>query len=402
MTRLRSWAGNLALILFGVAVPVLLAEGALRVMDRARPGGKEQVERNSYTEYDPVLGWRKTAGANVSYVRRDYRSTFRINGHGLRGPERSLEKPAGTLRVLALGDSFVEAFMVSDEEMVTTRIEARLRDRLGCPVEVLNGGTVGYSTDQEYLFYRDVGHRFGADVVILFTYHNDLPPLVRDRYHAFPKPTLDFEAAPPRVANEPVPVYRAESVLPTPPLAPAAPPGSHLLEFVKDRIERGSARTYNRLASWGVWESLRILPANEEINLYRSPPMGHLNAVWSAYTWTLESLKRLTAATQSGLVVAYIPSRMEVSAPDYEITEARYGVTPSTFDRSAVANRINTITRRFNLPFIDLTPALKGADGTFRPVYFATDSHWNARGQAAAGGATADFLVDQRLLTCPR
>ena len=399
MTRLRSWAGNLALILFGIAAPLVLAESALRALDRARPGGKEQVERNSYTEYDPVLGWRKTTGANVSYVRRDYRSSFRINAHGLRGPERSLPKPAGTLRVLALGDSFVEAFMVSDEEMVTTQIEWRLRARLGCPVEVLNGGTVGYSTDQEYLFYRDVGHRFGADIVILFTYHNDLPPLVRDRYHAFPKPILSFEEAPPKVANEPVPVYRAESA---PPTAPAAPAGLHLLEFVKDRIERGSARTYNRLASWGVWEPLRVLPANEEINLYRSPPMGHLNPVWSAYTWTLDSLKRLTASHQSGLVVAYIPSRMEVNDPDYEITEARYGVTPSTFDRSAVSDRINSITGRFDIPFIDLTPALKRATGTFRPVYFATDSHWNARGQAAAGVAAADFLVDQRGLTCLR
>jgi hypothetical protein len=93
---------------------------------------------------------------------------------------------------------------------------------------------------------------------------------------------------------------------------------------------------------------------------------------------------------------------MEVNDPDYEITEARYGVTPSTFNRSAVRNRVNAITGRFDIPFIDLTPALKQARGRFRPVYFATDSHWNARGQAAAAGAAADFLVDQRQLTCPR
>jgi lysophospholipase L1-like esterase len=274
VTRLRSWAGNLALVLLGVVVPLVLAEGLLRALDRSRPGGKEQVERNSYTEYDPVLGWRKTAGANVRYVRRDYRSTFRINAHGLRGPERSFEKPAGTLRVLALGDSFIEAFMVSDAEMVSTQIEARLRARLRCTVEVINGGTVGYSTDQEYLFYRDVGHRYGADVVILFTYHNDLPPLVRDRYHVFPKPILSFEEAPPKVANEPVPVYQAESPPPAAAVAPPAPPGSLLLEFVKDRIERGSARTYNRLASWGLWEPLRLLPENEELKPLPAAPHG--------------------------------------------------------------------------------------------------------------------------------
>ncbi len=107
MTWVRSWAGKIALLAFGVGLPLLVAEGVLRVMARREPGGKEQVERNHHTESDPVLGWRKRPGAHATYVRRDCRSEFQVNAKGLRGPERPYSKPPGTVRVLVLGDSFV-------------------------------------------------------------------------------------------------------------------------------------------------------------------------------------------------------------------------------------------------------------------------------------------------------
>ncbi len=56
MTWVRSWAGKIALLAFGVSLPLLTAEAVLRLMAASEPGGKEQVERNHYTEYDPVLG----------------------------------------------------------------------------------------------------------------------------------------------------------------------------------------------------------------------------------------------------------------------------------------------------------------------------------------------------------
>ncbi|HET7747600.1 MAG TPA: hypothetical protein VFM29_09895, partial [Vicinamibacteria bacterium] len=56
------------------------------------------------------------------------------------------------------------------------------------------------------------------------------------------------------------------------------------------------------------------------------------------------------------------------------------------------------IAGRLGLPFLDLTPPLAEADGTFTPTYFQTDSHWNARGQEVAARALAAFLAGQGLL----
>jgi len=392
--RLRGMAANLALALFSIALVLGMAEVVLRVLARQTRGGKEQRERNRYTEYDPVLGWRKTPGANVVYDRREYHVEYRVNAQGLRGPDRPYAKPPGVARVLALGDSFVEAFMVPDAQTVTARLEADLLGR-GCRVEVINGGTVGYSTDQEYLFYRDEGRKYAPDVVLLFVYQNDIPSLAQEEYIGYPKPRLDFSTDPPAVANEPVPRYQAP-----PAAAPAAPERvpSYVVEFVKNALERTSARTYNRLARAGLWEPLRQLEMNDEIRLFHVPELGHLRPAWSAFTWTLQTLNKAVAAAGGRLVVAYIPGRMEVSPRTWELTEARYGMDPKEYDAKAIANRVRYITGRVGIPSIDLTEPLARANGLAKPTYFQTDSHWNARGQDVAGQALSDFLAQSGAL----
>jgi hypothetical protein len=395
VSRLRSAAANLALAAVSVMVVLLLAEAALRILARGRAGGKEQRERHRYTEYDPVLGWRKTPGARVVYDRREYHVEFTLNAHGLRGPDLPEARTPGAARVLALGDSFVEAFMVPDGETVTDRLQQALGEA-ECRAEVVNGGTVGYSTDQEYLFFRDEGRRYAADAVVLFVYHNDIPYLLLDEYLGYPKPRLDFAASPPAVANQPVPRYEPAAA-PAPPPAGEATATSYVAELVKDSLERTSARTYNRLADLGLWERRRTLPLNEEMQLYRQPELGHLRPAWSAFTWTLQTLAAEVSRAGGRLLVAYVPSRMEVSASTWELTQARYALDPA-YDRAAVAARVRYIAGRLGLPLLDLTAPLTEAARPLRATYFKTDSHWNARGQAVAGRAVADFLRAERLL----
>jgi hypothetical protein len=395
---LRSALQNLALCAASLAVSLLAAELGLRLLSGPARAGKEQLERARYTEHDPVLGWRKRPGASVRFERRDYVSEWSVNRHGLRGPDRPYEKPAAGSRVLALGDSFVEAFMLDDAHMLTTRLEARLRER-GCRSEVINGGTVGYGTDQEYLFFAEEGRKYAPDVVVVFVYHNDIPYLVLDRNLGFPKPLLSFETAPPTVTNLPVPPYQPPPAA-TPPPAPEAFARSYLLEMLKDRLERAAPRAYDRLAGFGLFEPLRRLEMNDELQLYRVPELGHLRRAWSAFTWTLESLGRSVEASGGRLVVAYVPSRMEVQDSVWELTQVRYGLAPGAYRRGAVAERVRYISDRLRLPVLDLTAPLTQAEGLLTPVYFPTDSHWNARGQDVAAAALADFLSHGPLPGC--
>jgi hypothetical protein len=391
--RLRALLQNLALLLFSLALSIVVTEVALRLLLPAPKGGKEQLERIRYTEHDPVLGWRKKPGASVRFERRDFSSHFTINAHGLRGKDRPYGREPGVARALLLGDSFVEAFMVDDPRTPAARLEAELAGG-GCRADVINGGTTGYSTDQEYLFFRDEGRKYRADVVVLYVYHNDIPYLVLDDNLGFPKPLLSFDSDPPVVTNLPVPAYVPPSL---PPPSPPPPPRFYLWEFVKSRLERSAPRTYNRLAAIGLWEPLRRLPLNEELNLYHLPELGHLRPAWSAFTWTLESLDREVQASGGRLVIAYVPSRMEVQDSVWELTKLRYGLSLA-YHRHTVARRVGYIATRLHLPFVDLTEPLTEAEGLLSPVYFATDNHWNARGMAVAARALAHDLLTRHLL----
>ncbi len=376
-------------------ITLLAVESLLRLLAAPAVGGKEQRERDRYTQHDTVLGWRKLPGAAVRIERRDYASAFRLNARGLRGPEVPRERVAGVARLLALGDSFVEAFMVEDAATPTARLEAHLAGR-GCTAEVVNGGTVGYSTDQEYLFFCDEGREYGADIVLLYVYHNDIPYLVLDENLGYPKPLLSFESSPPRVTNLPVPRYVPPP--PAKPAPPAAPPRSHLAALVKDRLERSTPRAYNRLARLGLWAPLSRLGLNDELQLYRTPELGHLRPAWSAFTWTLQALAHEVARAQGRLVVVYVPSRMEVQDDVWELTQVRYELDPRLYDRHAVAQRIRYLAGRLRLPFVDLTAPLARAEGLLAPTYFPTDSHWNARGMDVAASALAGELLAARLI----
>jgi len=83
------------------------------------------VTDRTYTAFDPC-------------TERD--TTFPRNSQGARGKEWSLEKPQGTLRVLAVGASTTYGVNNQDHETWPAVLEAELRQRTGRPIEVLNGG----------------------------------------------------------------------------------------------------------------------------------------------------------------------------------------------------------------------------------------------------------------------
>src|SRR5712691_8738577 len=171
--RGRALLVNVATALASLAVGLLVIEGVARATLRRRGGGKERDEASLYMEYDPHLGWKHRPGARATYHRREYTTEVAFNSHGLRETERDYAAPPGTFRVLALGDSFVEGYTVPYEQTMTHVLETSLA-RPACPVEVLNAGTAAWSTDQEYLFYRDEGVKYSPQVVLAFFYYNDV------------------------------------------------------------------------------------------------------------------------------------------------------------------------------------------------------------------------------------
>jgi hypothetical protein len=93
-----------------------------------------------------------------------------INSLGFRGPEVDLDKEAGVVRIVVLGDSFTYGHGVGWEEAFPARCEQILHARGSSCVQVLNLGVPGYNTVMELAFLRELGLRLDADgIVVGFT-----------------------------------------------------------------------------------------------------------------------------------------------------------------------------------------------------------------------------------------
>src|SRR5690606_24310349 len=102
-----------------------------------------------------------------------------VNRLGLRGPETTLEKPAGTYRILCLGDSTTFGLFVADSEAYPRRLEAALRADLP-QIEVLNAGVPGFGTHDQLRFLRERAHRLAPDLVVHLFCQNDLTDIGED------------------------------------------------------------------------------------------------------------------------------------------------------------------------------------------------------------------------------
>jgi hypothetical protein len=135
--------------------------------------------RTSRTQFQPELykpnrerGWVLRPGAS-GVVAVETRQYVRINSRGFRDEERSYDKPANTLRIAVLGNSWTEALQVPLDKTYTAVLQRELTKR-ACfasqRVEVLNFGVAGYSTAQELLTLQQEVWKYRPDVVLLAFY----------------------------------------------------------------------------------------------------------------------------------------------------------------------------------------------------------------------------------------
>jgi hypothetical protein len=146
-----------------LAVPIV-AELALRI-------GHVQFDSQLYTA-DHQRGWSLRAGAEGLVV-GETRQYVHVNKHGFRDVNRSYEKPASTIRIAVLGNSWTEAMQVPLDKSYCSLLERKLTEiscYAGKQVEVLNFGVSGYSTAQELLLLRQEVWKYHPDVVVVAFY----------------------------------------------------------------------------------------------------------------------------------------------------------------------------------------------------------------------------------------
>ena len=169
-SMLRSLSQKLGLILGGILIAFVIAEIAVRVLGLA--------PAEFYT-YDRYAGWKIKPYA-YGWQTHEGNALMQANSDGFRGPEYTVPKPPGTLRIAVLGDSFTEAQHVPFEDTFCSVAQRDLQlqtpftiggdgrpQRLFTNVEVMNFGCDGYGTTQELEILRHWVWKYSPDVVVL-------------------------------------------------------------------------------------------------------------------------------------------------------------------------------------------------------------------------------------------
>ena len=168
MKRPRNLRKKLLLITFGLLFGLFISEIFLRVVGYSYP---------LFYTTDYYRGFALQPGV-AGHYQREGESDVRINSDGLRDREHPKAKPAGTVRIAVLGDSFSEAMHVPMEQTFWSLLERKLQECDAFPgkkVEVINFGVSGYGTAQELMTLRQKVWDYSPDLVVLaFTTYNDI------------------------------------------------------------------------------------------------------------------------------------------------------------------------------------------------------------------------------------
>jgi hypothetical protein len=163
----RAIPGNLLLTLVSTMLGFAVLEIGLRVAYGHPPRFLEPQVKHRPEPY----GYKPRPNQEAVYT---LDKPVRTNAFGFRDSEWSLTKPAGTIRVLVIGDSFTFGNNNVAADIYPNVLEDMLRERFGNRIEVLNTSAQGWDLDNEAAFWLHEGIRYAPDIVVIGFFLNDL------------------------------------------------------------------------------------------------------------------------------------------------------------------------------------------------------------------------------------
>lgn len=394
------------LVLAALLLPLLGLEVFLRLKGE---------DTRSWTQPDPLLGWSYIP--NAAYVHESaeacpgWGAKGVISSRGLRSEEFEVPKPPGTFRILALGDSFTEAFQFDLERTWTELLEAKLGAAMpGARVEVINAGRSGMGTTHEWLFYKERGKEYGADLVLVLFIPNDFqdnskelalataygPYLVPGKQGSFEVDVSFLQSKDYRMRTRMTAIKRASYVMSAGLDRYKAWKATQAAR--KQMAIRGETKSSINVA---MGEGLGVSWTSDDFLWVEEP-----SAAWAeAAAVTAEALRSLDREAKSAgarLCVFNGTSRIQVHPESIAGTLEAH----PTWDLDRPVRLLKGVADSAGFSFHDLVPAFREAASPGDIDLHGCrenggDGHWSERGNQLAAEEMARFLLESGLLASP-
>jgi hypothetical protein len=399
--RLKRLAAKLLLIAFGLLFGAVMAEITLRIAGYSYP---------EFYQPDQSRGYALRPNMQGRY-RKEGDSLVRINSDGLRDREHAVAKPAGTIRIAVIGDSYPEAFPVPLEDTFWSIMEKKVQDCgefAGRQVEVINFGVSGYGTAQELITLREHVWQYAPDIVMLtVTTNNDISDNLRALkktdevpYFVYREGKLVLDDSFKETRG-----FRLRQSLP-----------NRIGRWIKDhsRLIQGINQGHHGFKIWLASRRARPAPAvktepeseaknaataSEELGIdnvvYRDPGDQVWNEAWRVTEGLIRQMRDEVTTHGARFVVVTLTNGIQVY-PDPNVRQIflkRAGVN----DLFYPDNRIKSFCDREKIPVVTLAPQLRNyadQNKVFLHGFGANvgNGHWNQLGHRVAAE-----LITQRL-----
>lgn len=363
--RRASWLVRVLLVVFGLGVGLVGAEGVARLM---APDGAAELLFPS-TDNTPE-GLYVNSRRHVSVAQPGFTGTtgggvpLRINALGLRGPELSARSEAK--RWLVLGDSFVMALQVPEHETFAEVLSART------DTAFLNGGVDGYSTWQATSRLAELARPAGVQgAVVVFFLGNDFTD--NERHAQMLREAARLPDGVPIIQPDPHPMHR---------------------------LLASWSRVYGH---YSVWARRRAISAGHdpmaqqwkrELAYFHRSGARDLQRTLSSTVQALAQLRDTARRLGVPLTVAVAPPAFAVHTERAGPTLSLVGLDPAGADLQAPDRAILGALSRLGIPACDLGPALRTAAAD-EAVYLTFDGHWSTAGHRVVAETLDGCLRDQ-------
>ena len=305
------------------------------------------------------------------------------NSLGFRGPEITREKPEGTTRIIALGDSITQGFYVDNPDTFPLLLQQGL-NKQGHQVEVINAGLGGTSIDRQIEIYNRFCNDLDPDAVLLTFVLNDIDDLRGKSRESL----LQSDSFSQTMAEQSEWLLFARTALG---------------EIILDRATRmimGRYDDHRNVLEEGGGEDRYTIPGadefqnnitifleqkakpNDGIAAYEKYNEEQLATIEN-YLFALDHFHQHLQQQDIQLWVAYFPDYPEVYDPDRKVP---------------IRSLLQTHCEDAAIPFFDLLPAFRNQDDTI--LHLAPlDFHPNPAGNKAMAQALAEYVTPHLTVT---
>ena len=325
-----------------------------------------------------------------------------VNERGFRESRTPAATPAGAKRVVVYGDSFIEGEYSNVEQTFVERLETRLNERLGKPVDALNAGVSGYGPDQAFARITDELPALRPDLLVMSIYAgNDFGDLIRNKmfrvdpdgslvrnpWQLAPHLKASFARASSGFLLSKIVEKRFHGLMETMDENPNEKDGALPWLEYQQRDYEDFVRRGNNVVS-------NLSNDYLDIDVSVKPDADAVRYKIALMRGVLAGIKQAAARTSTPLVLLIIPAADDV-CQKCEGTRLETVSHPG-YTRGRTATIVEELARDLSIPAVNLL--LPFLSSTPDDLYFRKDTHWNDGGQDEAATVVSRYIAGLKIM----